>query len=188
MTAFCNKNTSDEGSKVEWITPKPLIDALGGPFDLDPCAPVRPPYQIARQTFNIETDGLKREWPRDAFVFLNPPYDRNLNEWLKRLKNHPGGGIALIFARTDTKYFRDHVWTADALLFLDKRITFWHVSGEPGERNSGAPSVLVAYGQKAVERLRSCGLSGQYIDLGANRVKVSEHRGYSSRGLFDQAA
>lgn len=172
MTAFNNK--LDEGSKTEWITPGFIIDALGGPFDLDPCAPVKPPYVIARQTFNVETDGLKREWPRDAFAFVNPPYDRNLSAWLKRLKEHPGGGIALIFARTDTKYFREHVWAADAILFLDGRVTFHHVDGRKAEKNSGAPSVLVAYGQRAVEALRGCDLAGQYIDLGANRVRTGQ--------------
>jgi hypothetical protein len=93
MTAFNNKNR--RGSKVEWITPKALIDALGGPFDLDPAAPVNPPYQIARQTFNVETDGLRSEWPRDAYVFANFPYDRNLYEWFRKLYLHPGGGHRL---------------------------------------------------------------------------------------------
>ena len=34
-------------STDEWYTPKEIIDALGE-FDLDPCAPVSPPY-IKRQ-------------------------------------------------------------------------------------------------------------------------------------------
>ncbi|HEX7313260.1 MAG TPA: DNA N-6-adenine-methyltransferase [Pyrinomonadaceae bacterium] len=184
MTAFNNK--LDEGSKTEWCSPPEIVSALG-PFDLDPCAPVVPPFKLAETTFNVLTDGLKREWPRDAFVWLNPPYDVNLTAWLKRLYEHPGGGIALIFARTDTRYFESYVWTADAILFT-KRLTFYHVDGRKAERNAGAPSVLAAYGQKAVVRLRESDpkiLPGNYIDLGANRVRTGAHRRPVRRGLFD---
>jgi hypothetical protein len=76
------------------------------------------------------------------------------------------------------------VWTADAILFLDGRVTFHHVDGQRAKKNSGAPSVLVAYKQRAVIALRESGLAGCYIDLGANRVRTGGQR----YGLFEDAA
>ena len=39
-------------SSDEWYTPRWVIDELG-PFDLDPCAPMQPPYEIAPLSFNV---------------------------------------------------------------------------------------------------------------------------------------
>jgi hypothetical protein len=85
--------------------------------------------------------------------------------WLHRLADHQPGGIALIFARTETEMFVSHVWRrASALLFLFGRLFFHHRSGERATNNSGAPSVLVAYGEAAAERLRRCGFPGAFIE------------------------
>ena len=66
-------------STDEWYTPKEIIDALGE-FDLDPCAPVAPPYKTANVMYNKNDDGLKQEWK--GRVWLNPPYSRPLIECL----------------------------------------------------------------------------------------------------------
>jgi hypothetical protein len=72
----------------------------------------------------------------------------------------------LIFARTETKMFFDCVWNkADAVLFVQGRLYFHHVSGEVAKANAGAPSVLVAYGKQNAEVLRTCGIKGQFLYL-----------------------
>jgi len=77
-----------------------------------------------------------------------------------------GNGIALIFARTETKMFFKYVWNAaDAALFIEGRLAFRHVTGTAASNNSGAPSVLVAYGKDNVEALRVCGINGKLILL-----------------------
>lgn len=77
-----------------------------------------------------------------------------------------GDGIALIFARTETKMFFSHVWNkATAVLFLEGRLYFHHVSGERAKANAGAPSVLIAYGEKSAGLLKDCGIKGKYIYL-----------------------
>ena len=83
------------------ITPHWYIAATG-PFDLDPCAAVVRPWECAK--INWTERGLDREWPRDLFVHLNPPYD-DPEPWVKRLRRH-GHGIALLHARTETSWFR----------------------------------------------------------------------------------
>ncbi|HWT01139.1 MAG TPA: DNA N-6-adenine-methyltransferase [Pyrinomonadaceae bacterium] len=180
MTAFNNK--LDEGSKTEWCTPVEIVRALGT-FELDPCAPIIPPYKLAERTFNINDDGLSKEWG-GARVFLNPPYDQNLYRWLGMMYAN-SNGIALIFARTDTKYFHDFVWTASAALFLSRRITFLHVDGSRAARNSGAPSVLVAYGDDNALALKQCGLQGKYLVLNKGlKARVEVAPGLAQSVLF----
>lgn len=93
-------------------------------------------------------------------VWLNPPYGRQTGVWLDRLSKH-GNGIALVFARTDTAMFFDHVWPrASAYLFLKGRLHFCRPDGTPAKHNSGGPSVLIAYGEVATERLNRSSLEG----------------------------
>ena len=130
--------------KDEWLTPPDLLKALGC-FDLDPCAPVSPPWQTAKIMYSILFDGLTAPW--QGRVWLNPPYGAQTGRWLKRLADH-GDGVALIFARTETAHWFDQVWPrATAVNFLRGRLHFHHVSGERAKHNSGAPSALVAYGR-----------------------------------------
>lgn len=90
-----------ENTKVEWLTPPVLVNKLGK-FELDPCSPVDAPFFHTENNFTILDDGLKREW--FGRVYLNPPYGRGMELWIEKLKIH-GNGIALIFARTETRLF-----------------------------------------------------------------------------------
>lgn len=148
--------------KDEWLTPRHVLNALGH-FDLDPCAPVVRPWPTAKQHFSIEDNGLLQPW--HGRVWLNPPYGRAAVAWLDRLVLH-GRGTALIFARTETEmFFRDVFEVASTLLFLRGRLHFHHVSGERAAGNSGAPSCLVAYGDKDAAILAACGLPGYCVWL-----------------------
>lgn len=121
--------------KDEWLTPPEVITALGE-FDLDPCSPgERRPWDTAKRHYGLPQDGLLLPW--EGRVWCNPPYGAEAVKWLKKLADH-GNGVALIFARTETKAFFEQVWDrADALLFLRGRLTFHHVTGEAGSFNGG---------------------------------------------------
>lgn len=157
-------NTSferSENTKVEWLTPPELVKKLGQ-FDLDPCCPVNAPFYHAENNYTIEDDGLIKNWI--GRVYLNPPYGKNMELWLEKLKNH-NNGIALIFARTETKCFFENIWdSASALLFVKGRIKFYHVSGIQGG-TPGAPSVFVAYGENNALALKNSGIQGKYLKL-----------------------
>ena len=148
--------------KDEWLTPPEIISTLGE-FDLDPCSPVNRPWPTASNHYTILDDGLSLSW--DGRVWCNPPYGLETAKWLDRLADH-GNGIALIFARTETRMFFEYVWDkADALLFFKGRLHFHHVDGARAKANAGAPSVLVAYGDQNVEHLHNSGIDGQLIRL-----------------------
>lgn len=118
---------------------------------------------MARKHYSVEDNGLAKPWT--GRVWCNPPYGLEAARWLERLAKH-GNGIALIFARTETAMFFDHVWDkADALLFLRGRLHFHHIDGTRAAANAGAPSVLVAYGQDNAKALRTCGIAGRVVDL-----------------------
>lgn len=141
-----------------WLTPMQVILTLP-PFHLDPCA--HPAWPTAQRLICLPDDGLAAEW--EGHVWLNPPYGVEQWRWMRRLADH-GDGVALIFARTETAGFMEHVWgRADAILFIRNRLTFVAADGEPAASNSGAPSCLVAYGEWAVDALSRCALGGALV-------------------------
>lgn len=145
-----------------WLTPTPIVTALGR-FDLDPCG--APGHTLAAETWTPEAgiDGLARDWT--GRVFLNPPYGRETATWLAQLAEH-GTGTALVFARTETSTWFEHVWPeASAVLFLRGRLHFLHPDGTRAAHNSGAPSALIAYGSHDAEALAESALEGHYVRL-----------------------
>lgn len=157
-------NTSFERAKEgkdEWLTPPEIIKALGE-FDLDPCAPVKRPWDTAKNHYTIFDDGMRQKW--EGRIWLNPPYGSETARWMRKLAEH-GNGIALTFARTETKMFFDTIWTkADAIFFLRGRLRFYHVNGKVGG-TAGSPSCLIAYGEQNVKALQGSGLIGKFISL-----------------------
>lgn len=148
--------------KEEWLTPRHLLELIG-PFDLDPCAPLVRPWPTAKKHYTIDDDGLLKVW--EGSVWLNPPYGPKTGKWLAKLARH-GDGIALVFARTETRAFHEHIWPkAHALLFLRGRLTFFNSDGSPGKNTAGAPSVLVAYGEANACRLRERHHMGAFVEL-----------------------
>jgi len=144
-----------------WLTPPHILESLGH-FDLDPCSPIERPWDTADKHYTIEDDGLIQDW--EGRVWMNPPYGPQMGKWMKKLGEH-GNGIALVFARTETKAFFNHVWPrADALFFLKGRLRFCSLQGE-AQDNAGSPSVLIAFGQDNVKALENCGLEGKLVYL-----------------------
>lgn len=132
------------GRSVEWYTPPELFEALALTFDLDPAAPPGGvPWVPAARHFSRADDGLTRPW--HGRVWLNPPYGRDIGQWMDRLAQH-GDGVALTFARTETKWFRRAFAVATALCFIEKRLRFVAEDGQVAPWTAGAPSILLAYG------------------------------------------
>jgi hypothetical protein len=150
-----------ERGKDEWLTPPGIIRALGS-FDLDPCAPRVRPWKMAARHYTFEDNGLLKPW--EGRVWCNPPYGDETCKWLARCHDH-GNAIALTFARTETRMFHDYVWqAATAVFFFKGRLTFYHVTGEPGN-TSPAPSCLIAFGAENVMAIRASGLPGRLVVL-----------------------
>lgn len=163
-TGIGSHTKPNRGQSNDWLTPPDLLKQLG-PFDLDPCCPPTMPWSTADRMFHFgKEDGLKLAWEAKR-VYVNPPYGTEAAAWLNRLAKH-GAGTALIFARTETDMFFEHVWKkATAVLFIRGRLHFYSVHGVRAKGNSGGPSVLIAYGNADADRLKSSGIEGQFIQL-----------------------
>lgn len=126
-----------------WLTPLPLIHSLGE-FDLDPCA--YPGHHTAKTMWY--ENGDMNEW--FGRVWLNPPYS-DVARWLDMLAEH-GRGVALVFARTDTRWAQRHFKKATAITFINKRIKFLnHEFKEYGTAGHG--SMLLYYGEAAATNI-----------------------------------
>ena len=165
--------TGGDGSTAtthDWLTPPELLSALGA-FDLDPCASEHQPWRTAAQEFTIKDNGLNCPW--HGRVWCNPPYGPFAARWLERCAAH-GNALALVFARTETAVFQQHVFPkADALLFIRGRISF-RLPGGGTAGPAGAPSVLIAYGGSNALKLAACGVSGSFISLSRRERITSE--------------
>jgi hypothetical protein len=150
-----------EQTTTTWLTPKEWIDALG-PFDLDPCTPPIMPWKSAARMLTVVDDGLATPWPKDEFVFHNPPYGRGQQKWMKKAAEH-GNGITLVLNRADTQWFHDWVLkhsAVSALLFVEGRVKFCKADGKPSALSCPVPAILVAYGKQAAAHLRKANDDG----------------------------
>ena len=156
MSKDFNTNT---GNKMEWFTPPEIVRALGL-FDVDVCTSIIRPFEFAPVNYTIEDDGLIQEWK--GRVWCNPPYGNKTFDWMDKLAKH-GNGIALIFARTETKGFHKSIWQkADAVFFFKGRLRFYKQSGVKAD-SANAASCLIAYGKSNVEAIKKSGLRGQLV-------------------------
>lgn len=122
---------------TEWETPPALYFALDDEFrfDLDPAATHEnrkcERYYIAPETRAkgwVSGGGLDLIW--DGRVFLNPPYGREIGEWVEKafsetvVLKHCPIAVCLLPARTDTRWFHDWCWSANHIRFIKGRIQF----------------------------------------------------------------
>lgn len=153
-----NTNTNNHD---EWLTPPEIIRALGG-FDLDPCAPVNRPWDMASQHYTVMDNGLQKPW--FGRVWCNPPYGRETFKWMEKLASH-GSGIALIFARTETRGFHAQIWgKAHSVFFFKGRLSFYRGDGGRGN-TANAPSCLVSYSPYDTKKIECSGLLGKLVHL-----------------------
>lgn len=153
MSQNFNTNTKNND---EWLTPPYVVQSLGE-FDLDPCAPIVRPWPTANAHYDINDNGLHLAW--HGRVWLNPPYGRETFKWMAKLADHRKG-IALIFARTETKGFHKEVWNkAHSVFFFEGRLKFHRVDGTQAD-SANAPSCLVSYSVKDTEVIKQSGLRG----------------------------
>tara|TARA_R100000315_G_scaffold61963_2_gene41769 strand:- start:815 stop:1294 length:480 start_codon:yes stop_codon:yes gene_type:complete len=128
----------------DWATPQHFFDQLQeqfGVFTLDPCSNSSN-YKV-KNHFTEKDDGLSQDWSGHN-VFMNPPYGRAIKDWLKKAyeESQTDGTtvIALIPARTDTRYWHDYVMKGEAIYFVKGRLKFGN-----GENSAPFPSAVVVF-------------------------------------------
>jgi hypothetical protein len=148
VTARRSLDACMSSKSVEWNTPSHIVESvlkILGTVDLDPCSNSKSNPNIpAKQLYTKAENGLKEIWK--GRVYLNPPYGREIRKWVKKLHDeyqahNTKEAIALLPARTDTKWFR--ILRPYPRCFIHGRLKF-------GDATNSAPfpSVVVYLGRQ----------------------------------------
>ena len=79
--------------------------------------------------------------------------------------------MGIDFAQTETQWFWDYVWTqATGMLFMKIRLFFYNKDGSAASNMAGAPSILVAYGEKDAQALKKCKIQGAYCEWATTKL------------------
>lgn len=154
MSFVATDPSSHKGKTNTWLTPLRLVRSLGE-FDLDPCGFKN--HQTAKRLFILPDNGLTKVW--EGRVWLNPPYGKEQQAWLSKLQEH-GNGVALVFARLDTKWIQPFI--SQGFFLLHGRIKFLNEKFQE-ETNAGAPSMLIPFGRKNIGSILSSELKGRWF-------------------------
>ncbi len=109
-----------------WGTPQATFDELDAEFgfNLDVCAV--PENAKCPRFFTPEVDGLAQEWAGNV-CWMNPPYGRQIGKWVEKAHEASRRGatvVALLPARTDTRWFHEHIKDAAEIRFIRGRLYF----------------------------------------------------------------
>lgn len=135
-----------------WQTPDVVLDGVRriGPIDLDPCTDETNPCG-ARTWF--WAGGLETPWMVvSGLIYVNPPYSQ-MAAWAHKcaFESRECGAriIALVPARTDTRWWREATSEVECVAFWNGRLTF---KGAPAP--APFPSALLAFniGARAMDR------------------------------------
>ena len=125
----------------EWATPQAFFNELNKEFHftLDPCST----HENAKcaKHYTKADDGLSKSWGGEI-VFCNPPYGKELPHWVKkcRFESRHAKVVMLIPARTDTRWFHDHIYGKAEIRFIKGRLKF-----NDGKQAAPFPSMLVIF-------------------------------------------
>ena len=127
----------------EWSTPIDLYNSLDEiyNFTLDPCSTKE--NAKCKNYYTIEDNGLIQDWAKEI-VFMNPPYGREIKDWVKKAYEESLKGatvVCLIPSRTDTKYWHDYIFPyAREITFLKGRLKFGN-----SKNTAPFPSAIVVF-------------------------------------------
>lgn len=132
---------------VEWGTPKDLFDTLNAEFDFTLDVAASDHNAKCKKYFTKEINGLNQSWSGER-CFMNPPYGRGLDRWVSKAwrEVRKNGGaevvVALLPARTDTKWFHNYVLDKAEIRFIKGRVKY--VNGEKPQP-APFPSIVVIW-------------------------------------------
>lgn len=117
-----NKSLMFSSKSDVWETPQDLFDRLDAlyHFQTDVCA--LPENAKCSVYYTPDQDGLKQEWL--GVCWCNPPYGRNIGEWVKKAYLSEAVVVMLLPARTDTKWFHEYCLPFGEIVFLRGRLKF----------------------------------------------------------------
>lgn len=154
MSFVSTDPVSHKGKTNSWLTPLWLVNELGE-FYLDPCGFKH--HRTAKHIYQLPVNGLEQTW--DGRVWLNPPYGKEQQEWLKRMQDH-GSGIALVFGRLETKWIQPFL--NNGFFQIEGRIRFLK-EDLTEDSNAGTGSILIPFSRYDLGMILKSNLKGKYF-------------------------
>jgi len=125
----------------EWTTPRELFDKLNRRFLFTLDAAATDENHLCEKYYTKEQNGLNQSWAGER-VFCNCPYSQ-IKDWTLKFcleSLHTDCLVALVPARTDTKWFQYLFNSADKIVFIKGRLKF----GD-GKGSAPFPSALAIW-------------------------------------------
>ncbi len=153
----------DEHSNQRQLTPpyvlEPIREALGG-IALDPCTEPDNPTGAA-EFYTAEDDGASQSWSEFASIFVNPPYCKAREKWVRRCIEAAEGGarvVLLMPSHTDTRLFHGALAGASHVVFIKGRVKFGILRDNGRQEAASHPSCLICWNMPTADALRALGV------------------------------
>lgn len=109
----------------EWTTPQSFFNELNKEFKftLDPCATEE--NTKCHKYFTTKENGLSKSWDNEN-VFCNPPYGREIKNWVKKAGEARGGVCGSINSCTDRYSILSSIHLQESgNSFFERSIKIW---------------------------------------------------------------
>jgi len=152
-------NLSPIKKNDEWSTPQDLFDKYNSLFNFTLDVSASDENNKCKKYFTKEIDGLNQSW-KDNRCWMNPPYSE-VSKWIKKADEESIHAItvALVFAKTDTRWFHQHVYKKWEVEFIKGRIKFSN-----SKNPAPYPSMLIFFGKPYVDHKRFNIYKGEQCD------------------------
>ena len=134
-----------------WRTPRHVFDYFDDRFSFDLDAASSAQNALCDRYLTIEDNALEVDWTGLGVrsVWCNPPYGREVGKWVEKCRREADKGIrvcALVFARTDTRWWHDHIMGRARMVYLFRgRVKFGRSDTGEMKHAAPAPSCLVMW-------------------------------------------
>lgn len=126
---------------MTWATPQDFFDMVNEEFNFNTDVCATKSNAKCKHFYSPKEDGLSQSW--EGNCWMNPPYGKELKTWIEKasLESLKGATVvALIPARTDTKYFHEYIYNQHEIRFIKGRLKFSN-----SKTSAPFPSMLVIF-------------------------------------------
>lgn len=123
-----NKDVMFSSNSEEWATPQDFFDKLNEEFNFTLDAAATWENSKCENCYTKQLSGLLMPWVASGAVWCNPPYGRNIGEWVKKgmLESYEKDQtvVMLLPVRTDTSWFHKYILGKAEIRFIRGRLKF----------------------------------------------------------------
>lgn len=145
--------------RSDWETPDSLFQEWNAKYKFTLDAAASKENAKCERFFTVEEDGLKQSWANEV-VWVNPPYGRV--PWNRKItwpdlwcakasweSRYNGATVVMLLpARTDTRWWHDHVWDESKGTFregVNAQFIKGRIKFQGAENGAPFPSVVVVF-------------------------------------------